>query len=275
MQIMSTIHNWQEGIISWYNVKIVDAESRRDNCIFEVGKDLTITEIGAILKNYSRHKYLKFSAQGTYQCFAQKNDAICKVSNPISVSFQTNEVLQNFGESLEIEGNYEIYFQRASPYVFINQTIANGVEQNLEDLMQLLLEITKLGAVEKFKVFSDNGDQLAFNAHLAFFRNENQVQEDLDFMHSIWEKGLENYKIPPLKTIDFNDSIFLTHEWRTEEMRQKLKNSMQKTFQDKKPFNLDKYKESNHFDIYKTEKGFMVLEFPYFMNAFLDTFYFF
>lgn len=276
--LLLTIDSWSEVAGLWDGLRIVDAQSSRSNTVFQSRDEMSTEEILLVVKNYANLSTVKISTGRPIQYF-QKNKPETTALTRLGVSVWSNLYATKYGELIDIEGNGEIFVQSVDPYVTaVNAGVLgqnSAVEKNLEFLTNLLQEVSKLGLVTKFKTFSDAGMKLPFNAHFVFYRDINQVIDDRKFLNNIWKNGIKSYDLEPLSKLASNQTDFVFHEWRNQQTTEKLVKNMNEFFGGKTNFDLsfDQIKQSGIFDTYESNKGFMVLDYPYFMNAFLDKFY--
>jgi hypothetical protein len=153
--------------------------------------------------------------------------------------------------------------------------INERVEENLERFTRLIFGIVEAVQPAALKVFTDQGAYLPFNAHLAYYASEARVLEDMRLIADVWQRGLPGHQLPPLAEISDAKSIAF-HWWRNDEQRRRLWTSLASwvprageiTAED-----VQRAVASGEFDTYSAPRGFIVLDFPHFVNAFLDRFF--
>jgi hypothetical protein len=126
------------------------------------------------------------------------------------------------------------------------------------------------------KVFTDQGLYLPFNAHVAYYREESAVLEDLQLIADVWERGLPAHNIAPLRQKCPDDMGPAFHHWRPPEQRERLWNELNVLLP---PKTLPAVRDiravvsSGHFDSYEMPSGVTLLDYPHYINAFLTNSY--
>lgn len=150
------------------------------------------------------------------------------------------------------------------------------VEENLEALTALILALVETLAPRSVKVFSSQGLYLPINAHLLYVRDEGVVLDDLSLMTQVWNHGLPAHHTAPLQEAHADDIASTLHDWRTPEQRRRLWRELASLLPAADAVTADNVRtvlESSRFDTFTMPVGVTVLEYPHFMNAFLDRFY--
>lgn len=153
----------------------------------------------------------------------------------------------------------------------VNERVAD----NLERLTALIFRIVETVKPASLKVFTDQGAYLPFNAHLAYYASEARVLEDLRLINHVWHQGLPGHQIPPFESIVDGKSVAF-HWWRNDEQRRKLAAAIGGRLVRANDVDEDDVRRvvaSGNFDTYSAPTGFVLLDYPYFMNAFLDRFF--
>jgi hypothetical protein len=149
------------------------------------------------------------------------------------------------------------------------------VEENLERMMNLLSHCVEALQPRSMKVYTDAGMFLPFNAHAAYFRDAQAVLDDLRWMEEVWHKGLPAYGEQPLAKASHGDAKML-HGWRTQEQRVRLWAQLAAAIPNwagVTTARVEALLRSQRFDFYDVASGFTVLEYPHYVNAFVDRFY--
>ena len=150
------------------------------------------------------------------------------------------------------------------------------VEENLDALTALMLALVETLAPRSVKVFSAQGLYLPVNAHLLYLRDEAVVLDDLSLMTKVWNHGLPAHHTAPLVEAHADDMASTLHGWRTREQRQRLWRELASLLPAAAAVKVDNVRtvlESSRFDTFTMPVGSTVLDYPHFMNAFLDRFY--
>lgn len=182
-----------------------------------------------------------------------------------------------------VEGVARLVISKVNPFMAILdgdnspkcEDINRRVEENIEAFLQLLFQVAKALKPEKIKVFTDSGDLLPFNAHVAFYDTHQSLIHDLKCLAECWKDGIPKYGIPSF------ESYTKRHDWVFNELRSPLaRKSIWMHFSEylKNASLVDEkvissILRSNDFDVYRLDEGFVVLNYPYCFNGFLDRFF--
>jgi hypothetical protein len=146
------------------------------------------------------------------------------------------------------------------------------VEDNLERLTKLIFGFVGTLRPASLKVFTDQGLYLPFNAHLAYYASEARLLDDVRLVAEVWRRGLRDHQVPPLAEVSDGKSIAF-HWWRSDEARHRLATKLGGRIERAAAATTDdvgRILASGRFDTYTAPIGFVVLDYPHFMNAFLD-----
>ncbi len=150
------------------------------------------------------------------------------------------------------------------------------VEENLDAVTALIFRLVEELAPRSVKVFSEPGLYLPFNAHLLYLRDEAVVLDDLSLMRQVWSGGLPAHHTGPLVEAHPDDMRYAFHGWRTSEQRKRLWRELSSLLPRAAAVTVDHVRnvlDSSRFDTFTMPVGVTVLEYPHFMNGFLDRFY--
>ncbi len=133
-------------------------------------------------------------------------------------------------EDGRLGGNAALVVHDAGPFVALidegqadtKRAVNDKVRENLEALTGLLFRMIESLAPRSMKLYTDEGLYLPFNAHLAYFRNDEVVLEDLALIADAWENGLPHHHIAPLKDRRADDMGPALHHWRSPSQRDQL-----------------------------------------------------
>lgn len=162
------------------------------------------------------------------------------------------------------------------------QDVNRHVEENLEELTVILFDMIDRLQPDSMKVFTDAGLYLPFNAHMAYYKDESMVVDDLQFLSYIWHNAVPGYDVP-LKAFDpernptaFQDYPTVFHLWRDEAARVQLWHELKAVISHVDLVTTEVVRDvvrSGLFDTYTMSSGTTILDYPAFLNAFLDRFY--
>ncbi|MEV6825318.1 hypothetical protein [Amycolatopsis sp. NPDC051102] len=150
------------------------------------------------------------------------------------------------------------------------------VEENLDALTALVFRLVEALTPRSIKVFSAHGLYLPTNAHLLYLRDEEVVLDDLALLARAWTDGLPAHHTGPLAEARPDDMANGFHSWRTAEQRERLWQELSSLLPRAAAVTAENVRtvlKSNRFDTFTMPVGVTVLDYPHFMNAFLDRFY--
>lgn len=157
-----------------------------------------------------------------------------------------------------------------------HREINRHVEENLDMLTGLFFRLVEALNPWSMKVFTDEGLYLPVNAHLAYYRDVAGVLKDIELMAEVWERGLPRHHIGPILHHRADDIKRSFHSWRSPSQQEKLWQSLGTLLPQRIGLSPDTVRNvlaTGRFDTYTMPAGFAVLEYPDFLNAFLDRFY--
>jgi hypothetical protein len=202
---------------------------------------------------------------------------------PVSIDAWGDARGSVFGEDpRHIWGSAAVSFANAGPFLALadrpgaEADRVNGrVEDNLEALTALVLDLAVRLQPVAIKVFTDQGAYLPFNAHLAYYRSDEAVLDDLRTIARVWRAGLPGHQIPPLAQLeDAHPSAF--HAWRSDEQRRALRLALQARVDraaDVGSAQVRSLLASGRFDTLTAGAGFTILDYPHVLDAFVDRFF--
>lgn len=225
----------------------------------------TLGELDEILSNDPTSKitiYVPFACWRFYGNIASKEHVIFAISC----------WGERFGEQVEFnnetEGNAEISILNVGPYCAVLgeaseiDSINEKVESNLVSFMTLTQEITRALNLRKLLTFSDCGEFNLMNSHLAYFANRDELLDSINqFMTSLRNPGRK-----------IKDQI--QHSWRKDDdvlvLTEKIKQRLESNGSSTSLAHVEKVIRSEKFDFFETEEQLIFLNYPHFVNGFLD-----
>jgi hypothetical protein len=154
--------------------------------------------------------------------------------------------------------------------------INSRVAENLDALTGLLFRLVEALNPRAMKVFTDQGLYLPFNAHMSYFRDESVIVDDLFFISEIWAKGLPEHHIAPVREARKEDMRPVFHGWRTPEQRENLWRRIDALLPRLESLSAEDARgaiSGNRLDRFDMPTGMTVLDYPYYLNAFVDRIY--
>jgi hypothetical protein len=267
----------QEG---WKGLTIQESDLSKKTP--QSNKVLSSQEINTALAEYNRDD-LPLSVRSAFSCWRFDGTIIQKGFVPFWIEAWGDSFTNKTGRCKEIEGDAAISLVNSGPFVALTQSedapqiqnINQHIEKNLESVTDLILAIAENLNPLAMKVFTDQGLYQPLNAHLIFFRDRTVLLNDLIFLKKLWNEGLQNYHTTPLREWGNSPDSYVLHHWRGLETSQKIYNrlaSLIDKFNHLDTQNFD-FIEWSHYDNYESKNGRLVLDYPYFVNSFLDHFY--
>jgi hypothetical protein len=155
------------------------------------------------------------------------------------------------------------------------RAVNERVEQNLESFTKVIFRLIEVTAPASVHVYSDAGEALPFNAHLAYWADEAGPLADLQLIAEAWQQGLPAYDLSPLSRYDADLHKSALHSWRTAPQRQLLWQRLSPLVSKIPTVTREavtRVLDSQRFTTYRVGSGFAVLDYPHFANAFVDRF---
>ncbi len=158
------------------------------------------------------------------------------------------------------------------------------VGENLAELTDLLFQLVARVQPDSLKLYSTAGFYVPYDAHLAYYKEETSVLDDLALIEQVWEQGQPELPYPPLKAFTpdapfevakYADMMF--HGWRSPEDQRRLWHALAAALPQRPyvtPYTVRAVLDSGLFDTYTPPGGgFAVLTYPDYTSHFLDEFY--
>ncbi|MGB1252492.1 MAG: hypothetical protein ACPG8W_17890 [Candidatus Promineifilaceae bacterium] len=195
------------------------------------------------------------------------------------------EYVSAMGRDYRFEGNASISIIRAGPYVALLDSyrgpvdrvaVNEKVEENLAQWTELLFMLIDSIRPKTVKVYTDSGEFININAHMAYFRSAQDVLDDFSFLDELWQTGSPTHRLPPLNAMPAKKAQFVYHPWRSKSQQSEVDNRLRKLIPNVRKLNathIENALASQFLDYYTIPTGFLLLEYPHTFNAFLDRFY--
>lgn len=250
----------------------------------QLPESLSSEQIADVLAKYEPHlDELHFSIWAALPCWRFEGMTALQGFVPFWLETWGDVFANRLGRCKEVEGNATFSLTNSGHFIAliepkndpIVQQVNNCVEENIEQVTDLIFNIINQLNPSTIKAFTDQGLYQPLNTHLVFFRDASVLVNDLNFLKQLWEEGLPGYNTPPLcDSINQLDEYAL-HLWRTLESSQgiitKLSNLMSK-IEHFDSLDLDKI-NWQLYDSFDSTSGRIILDYPHWVNSFLDHFY--
>lgn len=279
LQSIDVVESRSNGAHEWKGLVICDASSR------ELLRSPGALSRAAIAKIVAEHPSpaLHFSTRTTVSCWRFKGLEASREFVPLWVESWGRAYATSGGRDWDVEGDATLALGDVGPYcALVDGTDAPGVQQvnerveeNLEQLLDLVLDTANALQPSSMKGFSALALYHPLNAHFTFFRDVFALDRDLRFIRRLWEAGLPGYRTPPLRESQSELDRMAFHPWRDDNRQRALVARLASAVGHIRPLgNMDMAgRWSDRFDYFEGAAGRLVLEYPHFMNAFVDDFY--
>jgi hypothetical protein len=177
-----------------------------------------------------------------------------------------------------LDGHAELWTTKAGIFLSrgSNPTRLVLVEQYLEQLTQLLLSLIKTLDPASVVVYTGDGMRHPLNAHALWFPNRAAILDCLALIALLWRDGCPAWKLKPLVQPESVNDSWALHEWRTDEQRRTLWQRLADNIEHYTSVSsdtVDRVLSGGKFDFYEAGEGLLLLNYPYFMNGFVDEFF--
>lgn len=281
MQLVELVEDWKNTDEQWQ--KLCIHEDSLSNEVLNLSGPLTREELGAALEKHQGGGMLRISTRTALSCWRFHGMEANEGFLPIWVESWGREFAASGGRDYDVEGDAALALSSVGPYCALRSStsdpsvnrINEHVEENLEKLLELLLAIADTLRPAAMKVFTDRGMYQPLNAHAVFFRDAEALLDDFRFLRRLWNEGLPGYQTAPLRnSLDQPDRDML-HGWRDEAAQRTLITRLNRVIHLAEHIGVDDLERIDweRFDSYEGTAGRMVLEYPHFINAFVDRFY--
>jgi hypothetical protein len=212
------------------------------------------------------------------RCWRRDDDGMVEGSVVAYLNVYGDEYIRMNEEDPRMAGQAAITLSHAAPFVVDitgqDATYNEKVEQNLDNLTGLMVDLANALQPDALRLFTDQGLYLPFNSHLSFFRRAEIVLEDIELLRQVWKHGLPLHRVPPLHSYTGGVQNGALHLDRTPAQRHELWQRLTAglghtpTVDD-----VHAILTSGRFDTLTKGEGFVVLEYPHFVNSFVARFY--
>lgn len=276
-QLVEAVAAWHEDTPRWQGLRVTSGPQRevvhRDDAVLDT-RDL----ISAAARFDARSQQI--SSRTSFPCWRFHGRAADRGSSLAWVEAWGDDYARFHGEDpRRVWGSAAFTIADCGPYCAIVDaadvdaaTVNERVEDNLDRLTKLVFRIVETCRPASLKMFTDQGAFLPFNAHLAYYASEDRLLGDARLIAEVWRDGLPGHQLPALEDIADARSIAF-HWWRSDESRRRLMAALGARISRVDAIaaaDVQRVLASGAFDRYDLSPGFLVLEFPHFLNAFLD-----
>lgn len=276
LNILNAINNSGFCQGDWNNFSIY-RRAPGSKIYYESGK-IDLKNITEKILEFEDDTILKFTVYSSLNCWRFLGNKSSREYVPVAISSWGKNYGQQFGFSTDMEGDMQFSIISSGSYIEVlddsSNEINEKVEINIENYLSIVQQIiTDLSPLKLFS-FDDSCHYLLHNVHMAYFSSLTVLKESLINYYQILLNGLKEYNIPPLKDIDDKNKSYL-HEWRSDNQKKQLLQSLNEIISNDAIITEAKIQEtidSGKYDYFERDKSVLILEYPFFMNAFLDRF---
>ncbi len=264
--------------IEWGKLKV--AQNAPGNIIHELNELDTLSEIEVFVSNLRDKEELNITLYFSLDVARFVKGKVLEGSVQCAISFWGNQYGRTFNLDQTKEGNGQLSILNVGPYCAVigdqrqYTEVNNKVSENIENYIDLLQHIIRNIDPKKVLVFTDAGEYVITNAHLAYFKNNQELNKSFDdFVNLLNATGRE--------VLDDNSgkSHWFLHEWRDLELQQSLREKLL-LIANKTKTKIDTAEkartilENGNYDFFEFQDGLLILDYPYTFNSFLDAFVF-
>jgi len=129
-----------------------------------------------------------------------------------------------------LDGNAFFSVDPVTPYVFavddLGRVDDDAIASNVSDLTRFVRAVISTLRPESVKVYTDAGELLPFNAHMAYWNGAEAFDRDIATIVHVFTEGLPILELPPLTRADAATGEFAFHLWRTREQRHHVQTAL-------------------------------------------------
>lgn len=251
------------------------------NIEFDSNQFMRSIELNEVLERLEAPEFTKLTAYFSIPIWRFEGLTPIEGNIMAILSYWGNEYGKTINFDQKIEGTAQLSILSAGPFCAIlgGDTNADRVNQCVQDNIDLYLNVLQKlisdTEPEMVLTFTDVGEYTLTNAHLAYFQDASTISSHLlQFISQ--NKSVKLQKTGSSFHIEGVKESWFFHNWRSESMRAELKQNLDTAFKMKAPRSYEKALEgvlnSGKYDFFDRGSGFIVLNYPYFLNDFLDAF---
>lgn len=235
-----------------------------------------------VVDDLSHHKVTLYSHLPCWRFGAQADE---KASVPIAFSFWGKEFGKTIGFDQRQEGNGQITLLQCSPYIGTVISKASEsearlrndrMEENLDALIELLKQVSIQSAPSKWMAFANNGaPYVPIHAFAGWFANPDVLLDCVSETLDTLRHGRPQDKLPAVAEIETLQGTGYQHSFRSPAEAAQLLLGMKAAAKYGLPpqrAQLQKALENGAIDSIPIKDGQILLDYPFFLNNFLDAF---
>ena len=279
-QLVEAVASWHDENPRWQGLRVTSGPQRA-----MIYRDDSLLETQGLISAAARfeERSQQISSRTSFPCWRFQGRKADLGSSLAWVEAWGDDYGRSHGEDVRrVWGSASFTIADCGPYCAVMDStdaaaaaVNERVEENLDRLTKLMFRIVETCQPASLKVFTDQGAFLPFNAHLAYYASEDRLLQDARLIADVWRHGLPGHQLSALEDIADGRSIAF-HWWRSDEARRRLMRALGARISRVEAIevaDVQRTLASGEFDNYSMSPGFMLLEFPHFLNAFLDRFF--
>lgn len=269
--VAQALEQWEPASGMFSNFGI-DRESF-GNRVVSLKGELTLEDLLHAVRGMNDPAYM-LTADTTYRCWQKSEDG---------KGMEQRESLLGIhirGEDsydLRVNGQVEMVFY-VRPYIKLDprrDEVNQYVEKNLISMADFMISLAKRLDASSMKIYEEYMLNMPLNAHAAYYRDTQALQDDLRFIAEIWERGLPEHRLGAVKDGNPED---LKHviDRRDAAWKDRMMNALNELLPIKAMPTAEDIRTVLHsrwHDYCNINEGYVVLDYPFYMNNMLDGFY--
>lgn len=250
----------------------IDRESIGNSVVSHRG-ELTLEDLLHAARGMNDPAYT-LMADTTYRCWQKSEDGKGMEQRESLLSIFT---MGGDSHDLGVNGQVQMAF-RIRPYIKQDprrDEFNQYVEKNLISMADFMISLAKRLDASSMKIYEEYMLNIPLNAHAAYYRDTQAVQDDLHFIAEIWERGLPAYRLGAIKNGNPEDLKDVTDR-RDAAWKDQMMNALNELLPIKAMPTAEDIRTVLHsrwHDYCNTNEGYVVLDYPFYMNNMLDGFY--
>lgn len=279
-ELVEVVERWTRAAEPWRAIRIHDGDAAHD--VRQANETSHRNEVAGVLAG-RRGAMLRVSLRTAVECWRFQGLTPSKGFVPLWLESWGRDHAGSGGRDYEIEGDAALTLGSAGPYCAMQSPVPSPdidrvnehVEENLERLLALLLDVASTLRPTAMKVFTDQGVYQPLNAHAIFFRDAEALLRDVRLLDRLWNQGLPGYQTAALHESRTTLDREMLHTWRDEAKQRALIEGLARVIHRARDVTAADVERIDwaRFDNYEGDAGRLVLDYPHFVNSFVDDFY--
>jgi hypothetical protein len=279
---LGAFESWRGGQVEWTSAVLRKAVP--GNKIKSLEGPLTTAQVLGLFPEDTTEDYY-ITAYSYMPCWRFSKEGISDEFVPIALSGWGNNYGTGFNFDRRFEGQAQFSVLNSGPFFgvmdresqdFLPTEQNAKVEENLERLMEVLQTITLHAEPTVWMAFSDEGSSyLPLNAHAAWFENPAKLLQVVQAFKADLSAVNASQRLQPIESLDELRGTGYGHSFRAGAAEAQILKRLQKIATSPKAAHamaLDEVLNKGKYDFYEFEEGLILLDFPFFLNSFLDEF---